>query len=447
MKKYLIQKATVVNEGKSFIADILIEGSYIKRVSETPVTLPDSCEVIDGTGKLVLPGVIDDQVHFREPGLTHKADLHTESRAAAAGGVTSFMEMPNTHPQTITLQELENKFSLATEKSLVNYSFYLGATNDNIEEIRKADPSRVCGIKVFMGSSTGNMLVDNIKSLEAIFAESPVLIATHCEDEQTIQKNQEIYKSRYGLNIPVSLHPKIRSAEACYHSSRLAVSLAEKFGSRLHVLHISTARELDLFSNDLPLKDKKVTAEVCVHHLWFNDSFYEEKGSFIKWNPAIKTKEDQEALIEGVLSDKLDVIATDHAPHSLSEKSAKSYFNLPSGGPMVQHSLTAMLEMAAAGKISREKLVDKMCHKPAELFQIDKRGFLREGYFADIVLVNPDSPWTVEKQGLLYKCGWSPLEGTRFSHKVEMTFVNGVPVYENGKIHESNSAMRLSFTR
>lgn len=444
MPSFLVKNASLINEGKIFRANVLTEGKLISRISKKDIPVPDQCTVIDAKGRYLIPGVIDDQVHFREPGLSHKADIHSESRAAAAGGVTSFMEMPNTIPQATTITELDKKFAIAAKKSLVNYSFYLGATNDNLEEIKKIDPSRICGLKVFMGSSTGNMLVDNIESLEKIFAESPVLIATHCEDETTIRENTKIFREKYGENMPFRYHPGIRSAEACFLSSSLAVRLAKKHNTRLHILHLSTEKELDLFRNDIPSDQKQITSEVCIHHLWFNDSFYDKKGSAIKWNPAVKKESDRIALIEGLKSGKLDVIATDHAPHTKEEKE-NPYFNAPSGGPMVQHSLTAMFEFVRQGIFSYEEVIGKMCHTPADIFKIEKRGYLREGYYADMTLVNPDSSWTVKPDNLLYKCGWSPLEETPFSSKVEKTFVNGDLVFDSGKIINSKSAMALSF--
>ncbi len=446
MKKYIIKNATLINEGQKVIGNLLLKDGKIADISVEALKTHDDAEIIDAGGLWVMPGIIDDQVHFREPGLTHKGDLYTESRAAAAGGITSYMEMPNTVPQALTIEELEKKYSLAKEKSLVNYSFYMGASNDNLAEIKKVNPSEVCGLKIFMGSSTGNMLVDDKKSLEGFFSESPVLIATHCEDEETIRRNSEEYRKKYGEKVLISAHPAIRSEEACYLSSSLAVSLAEKYGTRLHILHVSTEKELSLFRNDIPLAEKKITAEVCVHHLLFNDSHYAEKGTLIKWNPAIKREKDRKGLFEGMLNDKLDVIATDHAPHTLEEKN-NSYFKAPSGGPMVQHSLVAMIEFVKQGKISVEKVVDKMCHKPAELFHIEKRGFLRKGYYADIVLVDPETSWEVKKSNLLYKCGWSPMEGQVFSSAVRKTFVNGEIVYDEGKIVENEGAMRLRFER
>lgn len=446
MGKYLINNARIFSEGESFRGNLLVSGDLISEISTLPIDPPSGTHIIDAEGKWLLPGAIDDQVHFREPGLTHKGEIATESSAAAAGGVTSYMEMPNTIPQTTTIDDLKRKFELASEKSVVNYSFYLGATNDNIAEIRKIDPKTTCGVKVFMGASTGNMLVDNRKSLSAIFAESPVLIATHCEDEETIRKNVSVFKEKYGENVPISAHPLIRSAEACYISSSLAVELAEKYQSRLHILHISTARELELFRDDIALKEKRITAEVCVHHLYFDDSFYESKGSLIKWNPAIKSQHDREALFSGLLKGKLDVIATDHAPHTLQEK-MNSYFQAPSGGPMVQHSLVAMLEFCHKGLITPEKIVEKMCHAPADLFRVHKRGYLRRGYYADMVIVDPATEWTVKRDQLLYKCGWSPMEGRVFHSKIETTFVNGEIVYEKGEIIKRHSARQLEFKR
>lgn len=446
MGKILLKNAIIINEGQQFKGNLLVSEKLIDKISMEEIPCPPGTQTIDAEGMWLIPGAIDDQVHFREPGFIHKGDIFSESRAAAAGGVTSFMEMPNTLPQTVSIQELEKKYELGAQRSLVNYSFYFGATNNNISEIKRVNPQEVCGVKVFMGSSTGNMLVDNLKSLEAIFSESPVLIATHCEDETIIRNNLESFRQKYGDEVPVSAHPLIRSAEACYKSSYLAVSLAEKYNARLHILHISTARELDLFRRDIPASEKKITAEVCIHHLWFNDSFYAKKGSLIKWNPAIKSENDRTALFEGVLNGTLDIIATDHAPHSLEEKQ-RSYFHAPSGGPMVQHSLSCMLEFAKQNLISIEKVVDKMCHKPAEIFKIENRGFIREGYFADLVLINPAKVWKVEKSNLLYKCGWSPIEEQVFTTSVYKTFVNGEMVYDNGGILEKGVAMRLRFER
>jgi len=389
--------------------------------------------------------VIDDQVHFREPGLTHKGNIYSESRAAVAGGVTSFMETPNTMPLTTTIEALDNKYLLGAEKSFANYSFYMGATNNNLDELRKVDPSKVCGVKVFMGSSTGNMLVDNTETLSGIFREIPMLIATHCEDEATIQQNKAHYKSLYGDDLPLKFHPLIRDVEACYRSSSFAVELATKFNARLHVLHISTEKEMSLFDNKKALKDKNITNEVCVHHLWFSDADYEKYGNRIKWNPAIKAESDRRALVEAVISGKIDVIATDHAPHLLREKEG-SCFKAASGGPLVQHSLVTMLQMAKKGVFTLEKVVEKMCHAPAELYRVQKRGYIRPGYFADLVLVDPKKSWTVTTDNILYFCGWSPFEGTTFDNSVEITWVNGNRVYENGEINESVRGQRLLFS-
>ncbi len=446
MGKCHIKNAQIVNENKIFTGDLLIDGKIILKISDTPIETPPSFHKINAKGNYLLPGIIDDQVHFREPGLSHKGDIESESKAAIAGGVTSFMEMPNTVPQTTSISELELKMERAAETSFANYSFYLGANNSNLDEIRKIDPSKVCGLKIFMGSSTGNMLVDKIDVLEKIFAESPVIITTHCEDETTIQNNTKIYREKYGENIPVSFHPLIRSAEACYLSSSLAVELASKYNSRLHILHVSTGRELDLFNNSIPLKEKKISAEVCIHHLWFSENDYNLKGSLIKWNPAIKTEADRQALFTGLLTDKLDVIATDHAPHTLEEKSG-SYFTAPSGGPMVQHSLQAMMEFVKKGLIPLEKVVEKMCHAPAVIFDIEKRGFIREGYFADLIIVDPDTIYTIDKENILYKCKWSPLEDEIMHSKVTHTFVNGELVYCRGEFNNKRAAMPLAFNR
>jgi dihydroorotase len=446
MGNFHIFNARIVNENETFPGSILIEGNRISKISRVKIMSDPEYMQIDAKNGYLIPGIIDDQVHFREPGLTHKADIASESKAALAGGITSFMEMPNTSPQTVTINELEKKFDLAATKSYANYSFYLGATNDNINEIKLLEPSRVCGVKIFMGASTGNMLVDKIKSLEAIFSESPVLVATHCEDESIIQANLDHFRRLHGDDIPINLHPKIRSAEACYKSSSLAVSLAEKYNARLHVLHISTGKELELFDNSIPLEKKKISAEVCVHHLWFNENDYESKGSLIKWNPAIKTEIDRKALFEGLLSDKLDVVATDHAPHTLEEKS-QGYLNAPSGAPMVQHSLNVMMEFVHQGLIPIEKVVEKMCHAPAKLFQIENRGFIREGYYADITIINDDGISEVNRGNVLYKCGWSPLENQLFHSQVTHTFVNGELAYCKGEFNEKRFAMPLSFKR
>lgn len=444
--KRLIKDATIINEGLKFKGSVLTNGEKIEKIF--PYSIPDNsdlsnAEIVNAAGLYLIPGVIDDQVHFREPGLTHKGDIYSESRAAVAGGVTSYMEMPNTNPQAVTQDLLEQKYQRAAEVSPANFSFYMGATNDNLEEVLKTDPSKVCGIKVFMGSSTGNMLVDDEQTLSEIFRNAPTLVATHCEDEATIRKNIEIARQRYGENVPVSRHAHIRNDEACYISSSKAVELASKFDTRLHILHLSTAKEMKLFSAG-NVKDKKITAEVCVHHLWFDERDYISKGNFIKWNPAIKTAKDKEALWEALLSDKIDVLATDHAPHTLEEKN-NTYFKAPSGGPLVQHSLVAMLEMSSKGLISAEKVIQKMCHAPADLFRIDRRGYIREGYFADLVLVDPKQSWEVSKHNILYKCGWSPFEGQKFSHKVVSTFVNGQEVFKNGEVQNGIFGQRLSF--
>ena len=442
----LIKNATIVNEGRTFIGSVLIEGELIKAVfkSGEPIEIKKPFTEIDAEGLLLLPGIIDDQVHFRDPGLTHKGDIYTESKAAVAGGVTSFFDMPNTRPQATTIELLEEKFTLAAQKSFANYSFLMGVTNDNLEELKKLDPKKVAGIKMFMGSSTGNMLVDNEETLNRVFAEIPLLIVTHCEDETIIQQNIKHYKELLGEDIPVQYHPLIRSAEACYKSSAYAVELATKYNSRLHVFHLSTAKEMALFSNDKPLKEKRITSEVCVHHLWFSDVDYEKFGNRIKWNPAIKTETDRLALIEAVNSNKIDVIATDHAPHLLSEKEG-SCLTAASGGPLIQHSLVAMLQLVKQGYFTLEKVVEKMSHAPAELFRIEKRGFIRPGYFADLVLVDLNRPWTVSTDNILYKCGWSPFEGTKFDASVLQTFVNGKLVYDYGQFDESVRGKRLSF--
>ena len=442
--KMLIKNATLINEGRQFEADVLIKNQRIEKIAGHITAAHE--QVVDAAGKWLLPGVIDDQVHFREPGLTHKADIATESRAAVAGGITSFMEMPNTVPNTLTQELLEEKYRLGAAKSVANYSFYMGAANDNLEEVLKTDPRQVCGVKVFMGSSTGNMLVDNRQTLEDLFARLELLIATHCEDEATIRANQEAIRATYGEEVPIALHPQIRSAEACYLSSSLAVELARKHGTRLHILHISTADELALFDNRLPLRQKRITAEVCVHHLWFTDADYADKGTLIKWNPAVKRAADRAALRQAVLANKLDVIATDHAPHTWEEKQ-NPYFKAPSGGPLVQHSLPAMLELCRQGIFTPEKVVEKMCHAPAEMFHIINRGYLREGYYADMVLVDPEAPWTVTKENILAKCGWSPFEGQTFHHRITHTWVNGALVYDNGRINDSRKGQRLLFDR
>jgi len=447
MYTLLIKNANIINENLEINGHLLIQDGKIIKIFNNSDALPENADkVIDASGKLLIPGVIDDQVHFREPGLTHKAEIYTESKAAVAGGVTSYMEMPNTNPQTTTLELLDEKFIIASAKSLANYSFYFGATNQNIEELKKIDPKKVCGVKVFMGSSTGNMLVDDKDTLSRIFAESPVLIATHCEDEETIQKNIIKAKQEFGENVPLKFHPIIRSHEACYKSSSLAVELARKYNSRLHILHLSTAKELELFDDVTPSKDKLITAEVCVHHLWFDDSDYDRFGTRIKWNPAVKTKNDKEALINGIKSNKIDIVATDHAPHTIEEKE-NTYFKSPSGGPLVQHSLIAMLELYHKGIFTLNEIVNKMCHTPADIFKIENRGYIREGYWADLVLVDLNSPWTVSNDNILYKCNWSPFEGQQFKSKVTHTVINGNLIYENGLFNETVKGMPLTFER
>ncbi|MGL5772323.1 MAG: dihydroorotase [Bacteroidales bacterium] len=446
MAKVIIQNATIINEGKEFTGSVIIENEFIKQIlpgSEIPECLEQGAEVIDATGKWLLPGVIDDQVHFRDPGLTYKGDIHTESRAAIAGGVTSFMDMPNTKPQTTTIEDLNAKFERASEVSMANYTFFFGATNNNIDLIKELDRKRVGGIKVFMGSSTGNMLVDDNNSLARLFAETDILIATHCEKESIIKENIEKYKALYGEDLPIKFHPLIRSAEACYTSSAEAVALASKYGTRLHLFHLSTAKELELLESK-PLSEKHITGEVCVHHLWFDDRDYEKFGNLIKWNPAIKSENDKLALIEAINNGKIDVVATDHAPHLMEEKQG-SCLKAMSGGPLVQHSLVAMLRMAQMGYFPVTKVVEKMSHAPAELFRIEKRGFIRTGYFADLVLVDPNKDWTVTKDNILYKCGWSPFEGYTFKHTVEKTFVNGKLVYNNGTFDDVYHGKELIF--
>jgi len=445
-KRTLIKNAKIVNEGQIFIGDILIEGEYIKEISESISLQADDLQVIDATGRYVLPGAIDDQVHFREPGLTHKANIETESRAAISGGITSFIEMPNTNPQTTTIEKLNAKFDIAAKTSYANYSFMFGGTNDNLDEILKVDPKQVAALKIFLGSSTGNMLVDNPEVLENIFSKTKLLIAVHCEDEGTIKRNFENYKEKFGDNIPIKHHPDIRSEEACYLSSSKAIELAKKTGARLHVFHLSTAKETDLFSNKIALKDKKITAKVCIHHLWFTDKDYDEKGTFIKWNPAVKSQKDKDGLWEALLDDRIDVIATDHAPHTIEEKN-NIYTKAPSGGPLVQHALPALLELHQDGKITIEKIVEKMCHNPAILFEIEKRGFIKEGYFADLVIVDLEDSWTVKKDNILYKCGWSPFEGTTFKSRITHTFINGTLAYNNFKFNDVKTAKQLTFNR
>ncbi|WP_294669540.1 dihydroorotase [uncultured Fluviicola sp.] len=445
MAKILLKGATLVNEGKEFVADVLIDGKRISKIAAS-ISVDGSVQEINCEGLHLLPGCIDDQVHFREPGLTHKANIQSESRAAVAGGITSFMEMPNTVPNTLNQELLEAKYQRASEVSPANYSFFMGASNDNYDEVMKTNVKDVCGVKIFMGSSTGNMLVDNTSTLEHLFANVPMLIATHCEDESTIRKNLEEYKERYGEDIPMTAHPLIRSAEACYLSSSKAVELAKKNNTRLHILHISTGIETELFRNDIPLEQKRITAEACIHHLWFSDADYEKKGAWIKWNPAVKTAADRDQIWQALLDNRIDVIATDHAPHTIEEKQQK-YLQAPSGGPLVQHALLAMLDASANGKIPLVRVVEKMAHAVAVCFNIKERGFLREGYFADLVLVDLNKKSTVTKESLLYQCGWSPFEGTSFSSSIEKTFVNGEVVYENGQLTGSKPGERMLFDR
>ncbi|RCT53856.1 dihydroorotase [Winogradskyella sp. KYW1333] len=442
----LIKNAKIVNEGKIFEGDILIENNRIEAIDSSISVKSADMIVIDAEGNYVLPGLIDDQVHFREPGLTHKANIESESKAAIAGGITSFIEMPNTKPQTTTIEKLEEKFAIAEKTSYANYSFMFGGTNDNLDEILKVDPKSVAGLKLFLGSSTGNMLVDDPEVLEEIFSSTDMVISVHCEDEATIRKNLEKYTDEYGDDIPMELHPIIRSEEACYLSSSKAIELAKKTGARLHIFHLSTAKETSLFTNKIPLKDKKITAEVCIHHLWFSDEDYKTKGSRIKWNPAVKTAKDRDKLWEALLDDRIDVLATDHAPHTNEEKN-NPYTSAPSGGPLVQHALVALLEAHHKDKISIEKIVEKACHNPAILFDVEKRGYVKEGYFADLVIVDLNSPWTVNKSNILYKCGWSPFEGNTFKSRVTHTFVNGELVYNNFKVLDVKAGQRLTFNR
>ena len=444
MGSILLKNAVAINEGKQFETDLLIKDEIIAHI-DRDISSPNA-KIIDLDGQLLIPGLIDDQVHFREPGLTHKGNIYTESRAAIAGGITSFMEQPNTIPQTTTIAKHEAKFAMAAQSSFANYSFKFGGTNDNLEEIKRLDKNSCSGIKLFLGSSTGNMLVDDEMVLEHIFKNTQLVIATHCEDEQTIKNNLAHYKNKYGDAIPIHLHPKIRSEDACYLSSSKAVALAKKTGARLHVFHVSTAKELSLFTNTIPLKEKKITAEVCIHHLWFAEEDYTEKGTRIKWNPAVKTKKDQAALWDALLDDRIDVVATDHAPHTWEEKD-QVYTKAPSGGPLVQHALIAMLQKHKAGQISLEKLVEKMCHNPAILFDVEKRGYIREGYFADLVQIDMNDRWIVNKQNILYKCNWSPFEAVTFDCKVKRTFVNGHLAYEEGILSNEKHGKRLTFNR
>ena len=444
MNSYLIKNAQIVNEGSIKTGDVLIENGVIKQIADSIEN--NEVKTIDAQEKYLLPGLIDDQVHFREPGLTHKATIATESKAAVAGGITTFIEQPNTVPQATTQKLLQDKFDLAEKSSYTNYSFMFGGTNDNLEELLQTNPKNVAGIKLFLGSSTGNMLVDNPEVLEKIFSSTKLIISVHCEDEETIRKNTAHYKEIYGDDIPIELHPIIRSEEACYLSSSKAIELAKKTGARLHIFHVSTAKETELFRNDIPLEEKQITAEVCVHHLWFTDADYKEKGTHIKWNPAVKTAADRDGLWNALLDDRIDVLATDHAPHTLEEKS-NPYTKAPSGGPLVQHALLALAEKVKEGIWTLEKLVEKACHNPAKIFQIEKRGFIREGYFADLVLLDSAKPQTVSRDNVLYKCGWSPFEGTTFSSTVTHTFVNGVLMYNNGVFDEVTKGKRITFDR
>ncbi len=444
MGQIVLKNARVVNENTILEGDVLLQDDLIVKI-EKNISVNTS-QVIDLQGKYLLPGIIDDQVHFREPGLTHKGDIASESRAAIAGGITSYMEQPNTNPQTTTIEKLEEKFAIAAKTSFANYSFLFGGTNDNLEEIKRLDRNACSGVKLFLGSSTGNMLVDDEAVLEKIFLSTELVISAHCEDEKTIRENMARYAAMYGENIPMEYHPKIRSEEACYLSSSKAIALAQRTGARLHVFHVSTGIETALFKNDLPLEEKKITAEVCLHHLWFSDEDYKTKGAFIKWNPAVKTANDRNKLWEALLDDRIDIVATDHAPHTLEEKDGV-YIKVPSGGPLVQHALPAMMESYHNGRISLEKIVQKMCHNPAILFQIKGRGFIKEGYYADLVVVDPNNPWEVTKSNIAYKCGWSPFEGQTFSSKISHTFVNGHLAYENGSFSNLRNAKRLTFNR
>ena len=443
MKK-LLKNAQIINEGGIITADVMIQGDRIVKVAKR--INDEAAEVIDLSGKFLMPGVIDDQVHFREPGLTHKGRIYTEAKAAVAGGITSFMEMPNTKPQALTQVLLEEKYLIGAKDSLANYSFFMGASNENLEEVLKTDPKQVAGVKIFMGSSTGNMLVDDKQVLNDIFSKCDMLIAVHCEDEETVQKNSAQMKAEYGEDLPIRFHPIIRSEEACYKSSSMAVELAKKHNTRLHILHISTDKETNLFRNDIPLSQKRITAEACIHHLWFDESSYDEKGTHIKWNPAVKSANDKEGVWKALLDNRIDIIATDHAPHTIDEKNNK-YFEAPSGGPLVQHALIAMLEFYHQGKVSLEWIVEKMCHAPATCFQVKERGFIREGYYADLVVVDLDKPWVVAKDNILYHCGWSPFEGETFKSSVVKTFINGNLVYNGGAFDESHRGMRLEFDR
>lgn len=444
-QQILIKQAKIVNEGEIFEGDLLIDGSYISKI-EANIPEKETYKVINAKGKYLIPGAIDDQVHFREPGLTHKANIETESKAALAGGITSFIEMPNTNPQTTTVKKMREKFEMADKSAYANYSFMFGGTNDNLDQILKVDPKSVAGLKIFLGSSTGNMLVDDPNILEKIFSSTNMVISVHCEDEDTIRRNTEAYTAKYGEDIPIEAHPLIRSEEACYLSSSKAIELAKKTGARLHVFHLSTGKETHLFRNDIPLKDKKITAEVCIHHLWFSDEDYQKKGTFIKWNPAVKTSSDRDELWKALLDGRIDVIATDHAPHTRDEKQNK-YKSAPSGGPLVQHAVVAMFDKYHEGVISVEKIVEKMAHNPAILFDVEKRGYIKEGYYADLVVVDPNNSWTVSKENLLYKCGWSPFEGHTFKSKISQTILNGQLVYDNDEVLNVKAAKRLTFDR
>lgn len=446
MNRILIKNAKIVNEGSVFEGDVLIENDLIVEVAHGISLRSFDCKIIDAERNYLIPGAIDDQVHFREPGLTHKGDIESESRAAVAGGITSFIEQPNTFPNAVTQEILEEKYQIAALKSFANYSFMIGATNDNLEEILKTNPKNVAGIKIFLGSSTGNMLVDNEATLEKIFSSTPMLIAVHCEDETTIQNNLVASKEKYGDAVPVTAHHLIRSTEACYISSSKAIELAKKTGARLHVFHISTAKEMTLFTNEIPLEEKKITAEVCVHHLWFTNEDYKTKGNFIKWNPAVKTVHDRTELWKALNDGRIDVVATDHAPHTKEEKK-QSYLKAPSGGPLVQHALVAMFEAYHQGKITVEKIVEKMAHNPAKIFKIEKRGFIKEGYYADLVIINPNLPWNVNAENILSKCGWSPFENFTFKSRITHTFVNGELVYNTFKVNDIRAGKRLLFDR
>ena len=443
MKK-LLKNAQIINEGVIVTADVMIQGNRIVKVAKS--INDEAAEVIDLSGKFLMPGVIDDQVHFREPGLIYKGRIYTEAKAAVAGGITSFMEMPNTKPQALTQVLLEEKYLIGSKDSLANYSFFMGASNENLEEVLKTDPKQVAGVKIFMGSSTGNMLVDDKQVLNDIFSKCDMLIAVHCEDEETVRKNSAQMKDEYGEDLPIRFHPIIRSEEACYKSSSMAVELAKKHNTRLHILHVSTNKETNLFRNDIPLSQKRITAEACIHHLWFDESSYDEKGTHIKWNPAVKSAKDKEGVWKALIDDRIDIIATDHAPHTIDEKN-NTYFKAPSGGPLVQHALVAMLEFYHQGKVTLEWIVEKMCHAPATCFQVKERGFIREGYYADLVVVDLDKPWLVEKDNILYHCGWSPFEGETFKSSVVKTFVNGNLVYDGGAFDENHRGMRLEFDR